>query len=129
MMHHLLYNTMLPLKGLYHFFASFIFSAGAPANLCHQLKTALVPAEVRIVQHEVGIQNSNGAYVIKVQSLRYHLRTHEYIRSSFFKVIYDLPVCMAASCCVIIQTGNDFVRKKNRKLLLYLLRSKTINPE
>ena len=82
-------------------------------------------AEVGIVQHRVGIDNTHHADLVEVQTLADHLCTNQNIRSSRREVADNAFIGIPGTCGVQVHTGYAGLRKEFMHLLLYLLRTVT----
>jgi len=98
-------------------------TSGAPSNLGQQLESALPGAEIRQMQSQIGIDNSDEGDIRKVQTFRNHLRADEDIDLAGTKRMERLAVSIFACHRVRIHPPNDGVRKNRADIRLHLFRA------
>jgi len=96
---------------LKHHQSLLVLSSGSSGHLCHELERPFVRAEIRIIHHRVGIQDTYHAYPVEVQSFGNHLRTNQNIRLPLFKVVDDTLVGRTGTGGIQIHSGHFGFRK------------------
>ena len=94
---------------------------GTSGYLCHQLEGAFVGAEIRKVEHSIGIHDTYNIDIIKIKPLGYHLRADEHISASLLKVCKYLVIRIFRTCGVQIEPCHTCCRKMTQHLLLNAL--------
>src|SRR5216683_1294959 len=102
--------------GLYENFAGCFSATGASSHLSEQLKSAFTSAEIRQMQCEIGVDDSNQCDIRKMQTFRDHLRADEDV---------DFPGAKGEQCFAIrvfarhrigVHPPNHCARKKLRHI-------------
>ena len=70
-------DVVARLAGLDNHLPLFVGASGASRHLFQHVKGPLVTAEVREIDHGVGIEDAHNAHRVKVQSFGDHLRAHQ----------------------------------------------------
>ena len=110
-----LYRRMKRRERLHEHLALHISAPRPAGHLREQLKRPLSRAEIRLVQREVRIDDSDQRDIRKMQSLGDHLRAHQDIDFSDAKFIQCPPVIILAASSrrnpfrLIRASGNNFI--------------------
>ena len=76
---HLLDHRQLRTAGLKDDQTTVATAPSTPTHLAHHHESMLVSAEIRIVEHRVGVEDAHHTHPAEVEALRHHLRTNEHI--------------------------------------------------
>ena len=102
-----------------------VLPSGTPRYLRHQLESTLMATEIRIIQHCIGIQNTDYTDMVKIQSLRDHLCTNQNICLPLFKISYYLLVCRPGPSSIQVHSGHSCLGKNQFDIIFNTLRSES----
>ena len=121
--HHLLNDGQLGVLGLQHHQPALSLPAGTARHLSHHHKSMLVGAEVGIVEHGVGIQDSHHRNAVEVKPLGHHLRANQYVGAPGREVGNQPLIGKAGTGGVKIHPCHARFGEKVHHLVFYFLRS------
>ena len=102
-----------------------VLSSGSSGHLCHKLERPFVRAEIGIVHHRIGVQNTDHTDTVEIQSFGNHLRANQNIRFPFFKVVDDALVGRAGAGGIQIHSGYLGLRKNLLDVILNFFRAES----
>src|SRR5277367_6811395 len=109
---------------LHKHLALHIAATGATGDLREQLEGAFARAKIRLMQREVGVDDTDERDVRKMQPLRDHLRADEDVNLARAKITEHFPVIILALHRVGVHALDARLRKKFRERLLDFLRAR-----
>ena len=111
--------------GLHENFARRFAPAGAARNLGQQLERSFASAEIRHMQREIGVDDSNESDVRKMETLRDHLRADENVDLTDTESMEGFAIRILAGHRIGVHPAHDSMGKDVGHVSLYLFRSET----
>ena len=109
--------------GLHEHFARRFAAAGAPGDLREQLKRPFARAEIRHMQRQIGVDDSDERDVRKMQAFRDHLRADEDVDLAGAKICAGFAIRFLSRHRVRVHPAHDRLRENLRDGRLHFLRS------
>ena len=123
------YHRLLHIFSLENNQSSAAFAPSSSCHLRHHREGMFIGAEVRLVEHRVGIEDAHHFHVVEVESLAHHLRTDKNLSPAGRKIIYYPFIGIAGASGVEVHSCYGHSGEEFHNLFLNLLRAIAVWPE